>query len=131
KTYYGKIKMIYIDPPYNTGNDFVYHDNFMNSIKSYKEQTSQEMSSNPETNGRFHTDWLNMMYSRILLAKNLLTSDGFMYISIDDNEIGNLLKICDEIFGKDCFVGNICRATGTTTAQGTESLGKSFDYVVC
>lgn len=131
KTYYGKIKMIYIDPPYNTGNDFVYHDNFMNSIKNYKEQTSQEMSSNPETNGRFHTDWLNMMYSRILLAKNLLTSDGFMYISIDDNEIGNLLKICDEIFGKDCFVGNICRATGTTTAQGTESLGKSFDYVVC
>lgn len=131
KTYYGKIKIIYIDPPYNTGNDFVYHDNFMNSIKNYKEQTSQEMSSNPETNGRFHTDWLNMMYSRILLAKNLLTSDGFMYISIDDNEIGNLLKICDEIFGKDCFVGNICRATGTTTAQGTESLGKSFDYVVC
>lgn len=84
KTYYGKIKMIYIDPPYNTGKDFVYKDNYNDSINSYKRLTEQESTSNPETNGRFHTDWLNMMYPRLMLAKNLLTEDGVIFMSIDD-----------------------------------------------
>lgn len=90
KTYYGKIKMIYIDPPYNTGNDFVYHDNYRNSIENYRNQTNQESSSNPNTSGRFHTDWLNMMYPRLILSRNLLTEDGVIFISIDDNEEVNL-----------------------------------------
>lgn len=99
KTYYGKVKMIYIDPPYNTGNDFIYKDDFKNSIANYKEQTEQGMSSNPETNGRYHTDWLNMMYPRLVLARNLLCDDGIVFISIDEKEISNLTKICNEIFG--------------------------------
>lgn len=89
KTYYGKIKMIYIDPPYNTGNDFIYSDDFKNDLKNYKEQTNQSVSSNPETNGRYHSDWLNMMYSRLLVAKNLLAKDGVIFISIDSNESEN------------------------------------------
>ena len=136
ETYLGKIKMIYIDPPYNTGNDFVYEDDFAQSTEEYLANSGQfdedgnRMVQNTESNGRFHTDWLNMIYPRIRLAKDLLKDDGFIFISIDDNEIGSILKVCDEIFGKSCFVGNVCRATGTTTAQGTDSLGKSFDYVV-
>lgn len=108
KTYYGKIKMIYIDPPYNTGNDFVYHDDFKNSLDNYKEQTNQITSSNPESNGRFHTDWLNMMYPRLQLAKNLLSEDGVILISIDDNEEVNLQKICNEIFGESNRIATIC-----------------------
>ena len=104
KTYYGKIKMIYIDPPYNTGGDFVYKDDFKDNIKNYKEQTQQTSRANPETNGRYHTDWLNMMYSRLMLAKNLLSDDGVIFISIDDNEVNNLLKIVTEIFGESNFV---------------------------
>mgnify|MGYP000137384510 CR=1 FL=1 len=107
KTYYGKIKMIYIDPPYNTGNDFVYNDSFSNSIENYKEQTNQVSSSNPESNGRFHTDWLNMMYSRLTLAKNLLSEDGVIFLSIDDNEEANLQKICNDVFGELNFVGKL------------------------
>ena len=107
KTYYGKIKMIYIDPPYNTGNDFVYHDDFKNSLDNYKEQTNQNVSSNPESNGRFHTDWLNMMYPRIMLAKNVLKSNGVMFISINEVEYSNLKKICDEIFGENSFVATL------------------------
>lgn len=107
KTYYGKIKMIYIDPPYNTGHDFVYKDNFHDSIENYKEQTSQQLSSNPETSGRYHTDWLNMMYPRLILAKNLLRADGVIFISIDDSEVNNLMKMCDEIFGEDNLVAQI------------------------
>lgn len=108
KTYYGKIKMIYIDPPYNTGNDFVYKDDYKNSLENYKEQTNQGMKSNPETNGRYHTNWLNMMYPRLLLAKNLLRNDGILFISIDDNEESNLVKICDEIFGEQNRIALIC-----------------------
>ena len=107
KTYYGKIKMIYIDPPYNTGNDFVYHDDFKNSIENYKEQTNQLSSSNPESSGRFHTDWLNMMYPRLSLAKNLLCEEGAIFISIDDNEVTNLRRLCDEIFGEMNFLAQI------------------------
>lgn len=106
KTYYGKIKMIYIDPPYNTGNDFVYSDNFVDSIGNYKETVNQAASSNPETSGRFHTSWLNMMYPRLILAKNLLREDGVVFISIDDTEFDNLKKIMNEIFGGNEFFGN-------------------------
>ena len=101
KTYYGKIKMIYIDPPYNTGKDFVYRDNFTNSIESYVEQTKQIQVSNPNTSGRFHSDWLNMIYPRLLLARNLLSSDGVIFISIDDNEYSSLEKMCNEVFGEN------------------------------
>ena len=131
KTYFGKIKLIYIDPPYNTGHDFVYHDNFKDTISNYIEQTSQACKSNPETSGRFHTDWLNLMYPRLLLARNLLTEDGAIFISIDDNELFPLKMICDEIFGQNNFIGNIVRATGTTTGQDSNGLGKSFDYILC
>lgn len=99
KTYFGKIRMIYIDPPYNTGGDFVYKDDFKDSIKNYKEQTNQMNRSNADTSGRYHTDWLNMMYSRLLLAKNLMSKDGLIFISIDDNEIENILKVGKELFG--------------------------------
>ena len=100
--------MIYIDPPYNTGNDFVYNDSFSNSIENYKAQTNQVSSSNPESNGRFHTDWLNMMYPRLLLAKNLLSDDGVIFISIDDHEVVNLENICNEIFGESNRIATIC-----------------------
>ena len=136
ETYLGKVKMIYIDPPYNTGNDFVYEDDFAQSTDEYLANSGQfdeegnRLVTNTESNGRFHTDWLNMIYPRLKLAKDLLTEDGVIFISIDDGECANLIKVCNDVFGEDCFVGNICRATGTTTAQGTESLGKSFDYLI-
>jgi adenine-specific DNA-methyltransferase len=110
KSYHKKVKMIYIDPPYNTGKDFVYKDNFKDNIRKYKEITGQldgdgrNLSSNPETSGRYHTDWLNMMYPRLKLARNLLKDDGIIFISIDDNEVCNLRKICDEIFGEENFI---------------------------
>lgn len=107
KTYYGKIKAIYIDPPYNTGGDFVYKDDFKDSVSNYLEITAQTCKANPNTSGRFHTDWLNMMYSRLYLAKNLLTNDGIIFISIDDHEQVNLRKICDEIFGESNFVATL------------------------
>ena len=107
KTYYGRIKMIYIDPPYNTGGDFVYEDSFSNSVEKYKEQTGQVQSSNPSTSGRFHTDWLNMMYPRLLLARNLLSDDGIILISIDDCEQDHLRFMCDEVFGRDNFIDTL------------------------
>ena len=110
KSYAGKVKLIYIDPPYNTGKDFVYPDNFQDNIKNYLELTGQieggkKISSNTEASGRFHTDWLNMMYPRLKLARNLLRDDGVLFISIDDGEVDNLKKICCEIFGEESFVG--------------------------
>lgn len=105
--YYRKVKMIYIDPPYNTGNDFVYEDDFADPMARYKEITQQTTKSNPETMGRYHTNWLNMMYPRLRLAANLLRDDGVICISIDDNEVSNLKKICDEIFGEENFEGHI------------------------
>ncbi|MDO4301470.1 MAG: site-specific DNA-methyltransferase [Clostridia bacterium] len=105
--YYRKIKMIYIDPPYNTGNDFVYEDDFADPMARYKEVTQQTTKSNPETMGRFHTNWLNMMYPRLMLASNLLTDDGVIFISIDDNEITNLRKLCNEVFGEENFVATL------------------------
>ena len=106
-SYYRQVKMIYIDPPYNTGNDFVYEDDFADPIAKYKEVTQQTTKSNPETMGRFHTNWLNMMYPRLRLAANLLRDDGVIFISIDDNEVHNLRKICDEVFGEENFEGHI------------------------
>lgn len=113
ESYLGKIKMIYIDPPYNTGKDFVYKDNFKQNTEDYKEESgqvdeyNQRLFQNPETSGRYHSDWLSMMYPRLKLARNLLTDDGVIFISIDDNEVQNLRKIGDEIFGEENFLGPI------------------------
>ena len=105
--YFRRIKMIYIDPPYNTGRDFVYEDDFRDPMARYKEVTEQTTKSNPETMGRFHTKWLNMMYPRLRLAANLLRDDGVCFISIDDGEVHNLRKLCDEVFGEENFEGHI------------------------
>ncbi|BCV30832.1 DNA methylase N-4 [Shewanella algae] len=113
ETYLGKVKMIYIDPPYNTGNDFIYEDDFADDVDSYVKRTNQvddegnRLVANTESNGRFHSDWLSMMYSRLKLAHNLLTDDGAVFISIDDNEVHNLIKIASEIFGESNFVAQL------------------------
>ncbi len=104
KSYFRKVKMIYIDPPYNTGNDFVYADNFADPLARYKEVTEQTTKSNPETMGRYHTNWLNMMYPRLRLAANLLRDDGVIFVSIDDVELDNLKKLCNEVFGEENFI---------------------------
>lgn len=131
KTYYGKIKMIYIDPPYNTGGDFVYKDDFKDNIQNYKEQTKQTSRANPETNGRYHTDWLNMMYSRLMLAKNLLSHDGVIYISIDDGEQSNLKKICDEIFGELNFIANIIWEKKFSPQNDAKWFSDNHDHILC
>lgn len=128
KTYYGKIKMIYIDPPYNTGEDFIYNDSFSDSLKNYKELTSQTSSSNPESSGRFHTAWLNLMYPRLILAKNLLKDDGVIFVSIDDHEEVNCKKILDGIFGENNFIANIVRNTNSSKNQ---SLFVSVSHEYC
>ena len=113
ETYLGKIKLIYIDPPYNTGNDFVYEDDFAQSTDEYLANSGQydedgnRMVQNTESNGRFHTDWLNMIYPRLKIAKDLLSEDGVIFISIDDHEVENLKKLCGEIFGEQNFEGHI------------------------
>lgn len=112
KAYFNKIKMIYIDPPYNTGKDFVYKDNFKNNIQSYLEQTGQskdgiKLSTNAETNGRFHSDWISMIYPRLFVARNLLREDGVIFISINDREVHNLRKVMDEIFGEENFLAQL------------------------
>ncbi len=113
ESYLGKIKMIYIDPPYNTGKDFVYKDNFTQDSDEYQEEAglkdeyNNRLVANPDTSGRYHSDWLTMMYPRLKLARNLLTDDGVIFISIDDNEVHNLRKICDEVFGEGNFVANL------------------------
>ena len=123
ETYLGKIKMIYIDPPYNTGSDFVYEDDFASSEAEYIEQSGQysdvgeRLVQNTETNGRFHTDWLNMMFPRIRLARDLLVDDGVLFISIDDNEVANLTKMCDEIFGADNRIALICHKSRASVSN--------------
>jgi len=127
KSYAGKVKLIYIDPPYNTGKDFVYPDNFQDNIKNYLELTGQtdeggkKLSANTEASGRFHTDWLNMMYPRLKLARNLLSEDGVICISMDDHEVSNLRSVCDEFFGEESFVGIL---TWITTTQ-PDNIGKA------
>jgi len=136
KSYYGKVKMIYIDPPYNTGKEFIYPDNYSESLETYLEYAGlidgegKKFSTNTVNEGRFHTKWLNMMYPRLYLARNILRDDGMIFISIDDNEINNLRKLCDEIFGEENYKGTIVRATGQTTGQDSGGLGSSFDYTV-
>lgn len=134
--YHKRVKMIYIDPPYNTGHDFVYPDNFKDSIGNYKALTGQtddegkSTRANPETSGRYHTDWLNMMYSRLILARNLLTEDGVIFISIDDNEVTNLRKICDDIFGEDCFIATLIWKRRASSAMSEHNVSVDHDYVL-
>ena len=127
--YYRKVKMIYIDPPYNTGNDFVYEDDFKDPLAKYKEITSQTTKSNPETMGRYHTNWLNMMYPRLRLAANLLRDDGVIFISIDDNEVTNLRRLCDEVFGEENFVAQITREAIKGGSQ-SKYIRVTHDYVL-
>ena len=135
ETYLGKIKMIYIDPPYNTGNDFVYEDNFAQDAADYianSGQTDEEgnrLVANIESNGRFHTDWLNMMYPRLKLARDLLSDDGVIFISIDDNEVENLKKICNEVFGEGNFIGELIIQTATD--NNPRQISTEHEYMVC
>ena len=137
ETYLGKIKMIYIDPPYNTGNDFVYNDDFKQTTDEYLEDSGQfdeegnRLDKNLESNGRFHTDWLNMIYPRLKLARNLLSDDGVIFISIDDNEQSNLKKICDEIFGEGNFIGVFKWNKSQNPPSLSKTIRHKFDYVVC
>ena len=110
--YYRKVKMIYIDPPYNTGNDFVYADDFADPMARYKEVTQQTTKSNPETMGRYHTNWLNMMYPRLRLAANLLRDDGVIFISIDDNEVDNIKKLCNEFLVRKTLLHSLSGKSG-------------------
>ena len=129
-TYRGKVKMIYIDPPYNTGGDFVYKDNFVDNIQNYKEHAGLQGQSNADTSGRYHTNWVNMMYPRLRLAKNLLTDDGVIFISIDDNEVHNLRKICDEIFGEENFVAQLVWKKKYTGGKHTKGYVDLHEYVL-
>ena len=136
ETYSGKIKMIYIDPPYNTGNDFVYNDDFAESASEYLANSGQyddqgnRLVTNTESNGRYHTDWLNMMYPRLKVARDLLTEDGVIFISIDDNEVENLRKICDEIFGESNFVGIITIKGNPRGRQSSSYLAQVHDFLI-
>lgn len=135
ETYLGKVKMIYIDPPYNTGGDFIYADDFSQDIEEYYAGSGQyddegnRLVQNMESNGRFHTDWLNMLYPRLRIAKDFLTHDGIIFISIDDNEVNDLMKICNEIFGRDCFLACFPRVT-KKAGKTTDAIAKNHDYVL-
>ena len=136
ETYLGKVKMIYIDPPYNTGNDFIYEDDFSQSAGEYANNSGQideegnRLVQNSESNGRYHTDWLNMMYPRLKLARDLLTEDGTIFISIDDNEQDNLKKICDEIFGEKNFISKLIWEKKNKPSFLNNNLGTKTDYIV-
>jgi len=135
KSYHNKVKMIYIDPPYNTGNDFVYPDDYKDSIENYLKITGQvdeegkKVGTNNESNGRYHTDWLNMMYPRLRLARNLLKDDGVIFISIDDNEVDNLKKICNEVFGEENFVGMVIWERAFAPKNDAKYFSASHDYI--
>jgi adenine-specific DNA-methyltransferase len=139
KTYYGKIKMIYIDPPYNTGKDFVYQDNYKDNLENYLEMTGQvstleravKLSTNPETSGRYHTNWLNMMYPRLKLARNLLTDEGVIFISVDDHESDNLRKICSEIFGEENFVTQMVWEQGKKSMATQVAVNHEYCLIYC
>ena len=141
ETYLGKVKMIYIDPPYNTGNDFVYNDDFAQSRGEFEEtsglfdeegnQTIDPMQRNAESNGRFHTDWLNMMYPRLKVARDLLSDDGVIFISIDDNEVENLKKVCDEIYGEQNFIDIFNWAKTETPENLSIKCRQIIEYVIC
>lgn len=130
--YYRKVKMIYIDPPYNTGNDFVYADDFADPLARYREATAQTTKSNPETMGRFHTNWLNMMYPRLRLAANLLRDDGVIFISIDDGEVTNLRRLCDEVFGEENFVAQfIWKCRQNKDNRNISGVSVDQEYIIC
>lgn len=135
ETYLGKVKMIYIDPPYNTGNDFVYEDDFAQSTDEYLANSGQfdedgnRLVTNTESNGRFHTDWLNMIYPRLKLAKDLLTEDGAIFISIDENEVSALKLVCDEVFGATNFIAELIWAAGRK--NDSKYISVSHEYVLC
>ena len=129
-SYYRKVKMIYIDPPYNTGNDFVYADDFADPLARYREVTQQTTKSNPETMGRFHTNWLNMMWPRLRLAANLLRDDGVIFISIDDHEVHNLHKLCDEVFGEENFIAELVWERAYAPKNDAKYISNSHDYVL-
>ena len=135
KSYYGKVKMIYIDPPYNTGKEFIYPDNFSESLDTYlqyaglKDSEGRTFSTNTANEGRFHTKWLNMMYPRLYLARNLLREDGVIFISIDDNEVENLRRMCDEIFGEENFIASVVWQK-RTSPDSRFNLGAAHDYVL-
>jgi len=135
KSYYGKVKMIYIDPPYNTGNDFIYPDDYKENLKTYLQYTGQvdgqgkKFSTNTDTEGRFHSKWLNMMYPRLFLAKNLLSEDGIIFISIDDNEVDNLRKILNEIFGEENFFAQII-VQSNKRGQTYKQISKTHEYII-
>jgi adenine-specific DNA-methyltransferase len=138
KSYAGKVKLIYIDPPYNTGNDFIYPDDFHDSIRNYQELTGQidnegrRTSSNTEAGGRFHTQWLNMMYPRLKLARTLLRQDGFIMISIDDHELSNLRRLCDEVFGEESFlIQFVWRRRSMADSRNEDRASSDHEYVVC
>nr|WP_307890442.1 site-specific DNA-methyltransferase [Acidipropionibacterium jensenii] len=136
ESYLGKVKLIYIDPPYNTGNDFVYNDDFAASTESFLERSGQaddegtRLVANTEANGRFHSDWLSMMYPRLKLARNLLKDNGVIFISIDDHEIGQLRRICDEIFGESNFLAEIVWQK-RTSPESRKRIGAGHEYIVC
>ena len=136
ETYLGKVKMIYIDPPYNTGKDFVYEDDFAQSTEDYMGNSGQydeegnRMVTNTESNGRFHTDWLNMIYPRLKLAKDLLSDDGAIFISIDDNELYNLKKICDAVYGESCFVGNVAWQRTYSMRNDSKGLPSEAEHIL-
>lgn len=135
RSYAGKVKLIYIDPPYNTGRDFVYPDNFQDNIKNYLELTGQleggrKISSNTEASGRFHTDWLNMIYPRLKLARNLLREDGVMFITVDDNELANLVEIMNEIFGEENHVATIAWQKKYSVSNNSKGVASMKDHIV-
>jgi len=138
KNYGGRVKMIYIDPPYNTGRDFVYKDDYTDNLKNYREITGQvdsegnRLSTNSDSDGRYHSNWLNMMYPRLILARNLLQDDGIIFISIDDNEVQNLVQVCTEIFGAESFVNNF---VWVSNSKGRQIKGSGAaitkEYILC
>lgn len=132
KSYHSRVKMIYIDPPYNTGKDFVYKDNYADNMKNYLELTGQDkkLSTNTESDGRYHSNWLNMMYPRLKLARNLLTDDGVIFISIDDNEVANLRKVCDEIFGEENFVAQFPWRKRTAKSDVPFGVSQDFEWIL-
>ena len=136
-SYLGKIKMIYIDPPYNTGKDFVYKDNFTKSGEEellesgQKDEYNQRLVANPETSGRYHSDWLSMMYPRLKLARNLLTEDGVIFISIDDNEVHNLRKFCDDIFGENNFIAQVVWERAYSPVNLKKHFSENHDFLLC
>ena len=136
KSYLSKVKLIYIDPPYNTGNDFIYPDNFSESLQTYLEYTGQvddagtKFGTNTDSDGRFHSKWMNMMYPRLYLARNLLRDDGVIFISIDDGEVDNLKKLCNEVFGEENFVGNVIWQKVYAPKSSARHFSEDHDYIM-